>query len=219
MKKQLSQLLVRSIMWALLYSASFSVSRMTFAFYSDTAHSSQNIFTVRIPDATPTPESGTVVLNEISVQGDETHEWIELYNSGDSPVDLANWSIRDNTSSDTVSTRSALLQPHNYAVIVSTNFSLPDSSDDFLILQIPGTLGNGLAINDQIQLIDDTSVVQDQFSYGTSLTSPSGAILPYFPHSPGSGQSIMRIPDGQDTDNASDFQLSTSPTFGIANHL
>ena len=41
-----------------------------------------------------------IALNEIMAKSDQTSDWIELYNYGDSPVSLANWTVGDNIIED-----------------------------------------------------------------------------------------------------------------------
>ncbi len=54
-----------------------------------------------IPDPTPPPGTGDVVINEIAWRGtfDSTdRQWIELYNYGSSTVSLDGWTLKNNTS-------------------------------------------------------------------------------------------------------------------------
>ena len=87
------------------------------------------------PLATPTPlpkpklstakKSGTVVVNEIAWAGTEaaaTDEWIELYNSENSPIDISSWQLVSNDDSpEIIFPEGTIIQPNSYFLIERTD--------------------------------------------------------------------------------------------------
>ena len=70
----------------------------------------------------PTVHASGVVINEVESDGDTT-DWIELVNTGDAPVDLSGWAVKDND--DTRDFRFAAgtsIQPGAYLVVDDTQF-------------------------------------------------------------------------------------------------
>ena len=47
------------------------------------------------PGEEPKPADGPVVINEVESNGDET-DWVEIYNTGDTAVDISGWYLLDN---------------------------------------------------------------------------------------------------------------------------
>lgn len=47
-------------------------------------------------NAQPLQPATTVVINEIESNGDPVADWVELYNTGDAPVDISGWLVIDN---------------------------------------------------------------------------------------------------------------------------
>lgn len=165
------------------------------------AVSSQNTFTTA--DAFPTTTqiqtaSTHVVINEVNPNGDD---WVEIYNPTDSSVDISGWKIHDNSSDIDSIPASTTIPSKGYGVIVAKDSPVvvPDSA---IKITLTSAIGNGLAAgSDSLFLKDATdtaiidSVVWDNISEGKTLS---------------------RIPNGNDTDNASDWQLE-DPTIGVSN--
>lgn len=216
MKKNILLLCRNSFIWALCYTAIFAVSRTTLAYFSDSATSTGSVVTATIPSPTQIPIP-KIVINEVFAEGGQSQEWIELYNSGNTNIDLANWKIKDNSSgptTETLTTSSSILPAGSYALIVGGSFNTPPPIGTS-IFHVSGVIGNGISVTDQILLLDSSNSIADQLSYGAT----PGIVLPYFPSSPGPTQSIIRFPNGTDTNSASDFSISSHPTFGTVNQL
>lgn len=96
------------------------ISKITFAPDEDTAN---NLRTAEITVTGGGSSSGNVIVNEIMYDPPTgENEWVELFNSGDSVVNLKNWKIQDNTVSQVVITGSDyFLQPDSFVVISKTN--------------------------------------------------------------------------------------------------
>jgi len=67
-----------------------------------------------------------IVINEIMyAPADATNEWFEIFNTGNSPVDLQNWKWKDATSSiRNITSRSIILHPDSLIVICQDSIKL-----------------------------------------------------------------------------------------------
>lgn len=161
----------------------------------------------------PFPVKVNEVMYDPSQPGEEApFEWLELYNAGTAPVDLAGWTLADNSASDKLPP--FVLPAHGYAVIAaSERFRDAYSGFGGALLTLDGHIGNGLANDgDRVLLYDASGKLADGVSWGDDasvLTPPVGAVA--------SGHSIERSPPGRDTDAAADFadNPKSSPGRGI----
>ncbi len=134
------------------------------------------------------PESGDpadLIITEVLANAatESSGEYVELYNTGTSEIDLAGLVLYDGDSYDTIeayASGSTLLAPGQHALILDSGYSYDYVLPAGVILMSAGaSLGNGLATNDPITLYDtDGSTVIDSF------TSPSD---------PGDGYSIEKV--------------------------
>jgi len=118
---------------------------------------------------TSEPQFFPVIINEIMYDlegGDEGREWIEIFNNGETQVDLTDWKFyeygEDANHRLEITQGSSTLQPNEYAVIV-------DDSEEFLkdYPDYSGTLfdssfslnnsGENIAIKNRTLLIDEVS--------------------------------------------------------------
>ncbi len=109
-------------------------------------------------------------------------EFIELYNTGDTPVSLAGWRLGDSTAPDDFFQfpADAVIAPRSYVVLFGggkpTGFTVPVYVDD-------GTIGNGLTNGGEVvRLLDET---------GTKIAVVSHGNWP-------SKQSLVRHPSDSD---------------------
>ncbi len=171
------------------------------------------------PTTTPTdeqPTAGKIVINEV-FEASSSAEWIELYNSGGTAVNVSGWRITDqndvNSASEDILPPTPLIQPGAFAVIVtqsSTAGSIPGSA--ITITLTNGTIGSGLnGSSENVYLKSDATTIVDQMGYGT--TNIFGGNLPA---SALTGQTLRRIPNGTDTDTTVDWQNGT-PSIGVTN--
>ena len=101
-----------------------------------------------------------------------------------------------------------------YAVIIGSTSTVSGIPSSAITIQLTNaTIGSGLNNGgDAVFLKNPTSTTIDSMSYGDNTT-----IFPTPPTTPGSDQSVARIPNGTDTNSASDWALDTSPTIGEVN--
>lgn len=115
---------------------------------------------------------------------EDTGEFIELYNSGESAVDLAGWSFTDGDAADVIipfeEGGPTALRPKGFALILDREYAGEyDIPPGVLLLTTKNTtLGDGLATNDPITLFDGNGNVVDTFSH---------------PFNPGNGISVERV--------------------------
>lgn len=157
-------------------------------------------------------------INEVQVAGaaGAADEFVEIYNAGPCDVSLANWTLRyASASGTTVSTRwtgaaGDWIPAGGYVLVAGTGF--PCSA----LGQFAGTTGVLAGSGGGIGLYPPGAMTpMDSVGYGPA-TNPLVEGMPAA--LPDTGQSIARIPNGNDTNNnRSDFQVRTTPTPGAAN--
>lgn len=169
---------------------------------------------------TPPLTSGDVVINEVyydvaSDKGDEgdsanPNEWVELYNNSDSPVNLKNWTIGDNSNLDTISHANVYIPAKGFAVLSKsastwTYWSIPEEATK---IQLDQKIGDGLDDDsDRVVLKDSNGVEIDAVSWGSDDTY---AFTPSV-NDVAEGHSISRETKGVDTDTATDW-MDTHPS-------
>jgi uncharacterized repeat protein (TIGR01451 family) len=137
------------------------------------------------PEKPLAADPGDVVINEFMAKGSE---WIELYNTTGSPIDISGWTV------------TSTVDHLNHVVAGGTTIA----AGEYYTLGCSGKLDNA---GDVIWLMTGTMVI-DQVAFGRN----GGAPLP------SGSYSSARTPNGSDTDDdAADWNLDDSPTQGTAN--
>lgn len=113
--------------------------------------------------------SSDVLINEFVPKGDQ--EWVEIFNSGPTEVNLAGWSLKDKAQSPKSLDSLGIIKAGGLGVYYNAKGWLNDSGDKITLK------------NDQDKLIDE-------IIYGNE----SGSII----KSPKQGKSGARTPDGED---------------------
>ncbi|TAN32173.1 PKD domain-containing protein [Patescibacteria group bacterium] len=67
-----------------------------------------------------------IVINEVGAYAASTHEWIEIWNKGNEPVDLSEWKFWEDNTNHGLKASDPIVSPGEYVVIaqVSTTFML-----------------------------------------------------------------------------------------------
>ncbi len=123
--------------------------------------------------------AATIVINEINYnsnnQQQDPGDWIELYNPGPNPVNLAGWSFHDNNN-DFVFPSNTILEADKFLVLIENNtqFStvFPDVSNT--VGNIPFALSNK---GERISLFDPSKCLSDYVVYNDRIpwdTMPDG---------------------------------------------
>jgi hypothetical protein len=181
--------------------------------------------------------SGEVLINEVMIQattdGDEDHQWVELYNSGPQDVDVSGWLLSTSPIQGRAKRRDLVLPPetiipsHGYLMLVndlddakdhdgrcfSNQWDLPagveavEYGQDFPLMSLD-------VAGDDLHLSDDGKTGVDAFWYGNGGDMGGNDAAPDVT----AGSSLGRHPNGQDTDDpAADFIAFSHPTPGASN--
>lgn len=162
--------------------------------------------------------STTIVLSEVEYDPVQTgleepgHEWFELHNLTGSPVTLNGWTIRDNTTDDTIPT--VTIPANGFLVVAATTAFLENYPEfdhpDAPIVYLNSRIGNGLNNNgDVLFLKDESGAVIDEVCWGDN----TDAFDPPVPDVP-PGHSIERYPPEVDTDTNADWRDQADPQPG-----
>lgn len=130
-----------------------------------------------------------IVISEIMInaihESSNVGEWIEIYNRGATPVDLAGWQLEDNVATDMIATN---MCPSNdcqipagecWLVAVNSsdlqtefnNYNPTPTVDSTRTIFIGTSIGNGLAnTNDRLILRNSTGTAVDCYSWDASGT-------------------------------------------------
>jgi hypothetical protein len=169
---------------------------------------------------------GDILITEImyNASGPDTgFEWVEIYNSGDAPVDLTGWKLSDEDSNAVNwSLMSGSLNPGQAGIItLSTEAdfkaSWPTAADAVIFTSdgwgsIANTVTLDSAPNEQTQILDETAQIVDLADYYTEAPWPTGV----------NGSSIYLLPNfinPTDNDNGSSWAESTLGVDGAINPL
>ena len=143
--------------------------------------------------ATPPAEPVHVVITEVLANplDEDTGEWVELFNAGDAPVDLAGYRLSDGDAEDVLfpfdADGSAVLEPGAFALVLDAEYAGQYALPAGTVRLRTGdtTLGSGLATTDPVRL------------YPPVGTSPVSTFS--FPFNPGNGKAVERVsPDAPD---------------------
>lgn len=196
------------------------------AYFQDTEASTGNLFNAGTWEAT---SSAAVVINEVYYNPDSEHkqpsdaddndfEWVELYNPTGSIVNLKDWKISDNSTSErTISTSNRNLNPGQFAVLAKAAnvFAKWNIPSDALEIPLGERFGNGLAdAGDRVILKDAFGTEIDRMSWGNDTTGFISGCSGSCPDV-AEGHSLEREPDGDDTNNANDFVDRPTPSPGL----
>ncbi len=153
--------------------------------------------------------AGNVIINEVSVRGGG---WVELKNTGSTPVNLKGWSISNSNGSDLIGDYT--IQPGGYLVIAtSRNVSADVYLED-------GSVGSGLSsASDMLLLRNQKGQVVDQVNWGRARPSWKNYTSELWAQGPDLMKTgvISRIPDALDRDSPNDFREVAQGTPGSEN--
>ena len=131
-----------------------------------------------------------LIINEIypnPITGSK--EWVELFNAGDSAIDIEDWYLCDNRSTScTIAKITGIIEPKQWLLInLSSNYLNNDG--------------------DSVILYDQKNIAADRVDYGSTLPAPK------------KGEALARATDGDDHDRDSDWSRTADPTPGYANYI
>jgi lamin tail-like protein len=150
-----------------------------------------------------------VIVNEVLANplGPEpAQEWVELYNDGLAPADLAGWILADVAGESLLP--EVILGPGAFAVVVNEDYDASGEYDaapapDALVITVPAIGKNGLANDGEpLKLVDAGGVVVSRF--------------PPLPK-PKAGKSVARVQPKAVDALVTSFVLADTPTPGTPN--
>ncbi len=192
-----------------------------FALFSDTATSTNNVFSASqtFPTSTPSPTpppqiAQTLVINEIlphstCFQGNTENQFVELWNGTGGDVNLQSFKFSDGTNVIAVSNSSVILPSHAFAILVKDGGLIGKNK---CITDVNGAitpnLGGQIDLSaTTLQLLDNSSNVIDVVKFGTN----SATTIPI----PPTDKSVQRVPTGEDTALGASFAPSDF-NFGVS---
>jgi hypothetical protein len=116
--------------------------------------------------------SAQVVINEVHPAPSSGNDWVELYNVGNTAIDLSGWKLEDQLTSP--------------STISSWNTATSLAPDSYLVVEVSNKLNNAA---DGVTLKNNTGQILDQMNYSSSTTDQSWARLPN-----GSGSFVLAAP-------------------------
>ncbi len=118
-----------------------------------------------VPHDAPSVWISEVYPNAGRGREDARFEWFEITNWSDAEIDLTEWTIEDNTSSDPLD---GLVAPARSSVVVGVS---GDGLESVIPIVSDGRIGNGLAnAGDRLTLIDPDGIVVSSISWGNDRT-------------------------------------------------
>ncbi|MBC8464870.1 MAG: lamin tail domain-containing protein [Parcubacteria group bacterium] len=149
--------------------------------------------------------------------GDEPeHEWVEIFNQTNIPLDISEWKLCDNYSCDTMPTSTPAIPAGGYGVIsaTSTTWDYWNIPDEVVKIEIDdNSIGNGLANSgDHLLLKRPDGVVIDAVGWGndTAVWDPAALDVQ-------DGGMLARVPSGHDTDTPEDWSELLPPSVDMLN--
>lgn len=165
-----------------------------------------------------------VVINEVlydPIGNDVDGEFMEIFNNGASSVDVTGWQITDNDGDGPDMVLPAMTLPSKAFIVVWSGGGVDDldPSDGVISLHMGRSQGVWTNTGDDVLLLREDGTPADLITFGegtyvdpTPVGTGWNGSIGLFPE----GYSLSRLPDGQDTDHASDLDM-TLATPGLVN--
>ena len=148
------------------------------------------------PEEPQEPEPGDLIFTEFMVNpnaaADEDGEWVELYNTSGSTLDIVNYSFHDDDTDSWTFDASVLVAPHSYIVLCANpdprqNGGVPCDGWFFRNpngVMPPSNLGHGTGVaiannDDELSLTSPTGVDIDLFDYNDTDSDPIEAEMSF----------------------------------------
>jgi Lamin Tail Domain len=168
---------------------------------------------VMINPSTPDADTGEPAA-------EEDHVWLELYNSGSSPVELSGWQLEWGTSGWSSSTPDGALDG---AVVPAGGFLvLGGAAVPSADVLLDADFGNATSSADAIRIVDCNGLPADTLIYGDpnsdAWVGDDGAVASSMAPTVGEDETLGRCGDGLDSDQCGeDFGPMSAATPGGAN--
>ena len=168
----------------------------------------------------------SVIISKVHFEqadGDEIllHEWVEIYNPSNIPIDISGWQICDNEACDSIPTTTPIL-PDTFGLIIPDVAVLNEINvpNDVTIMVIEDdVIGDGLEVAaDMLQLRTLRGFVADQMNWGESdnvWTNYDDSLWMPGIHSTTTPDVFARIPVDEDTNSPDDFVPLWRPAMAL----
>ena len=117
-------------------------------------------------------QAGDIVINEVhynpNPDADNTHEFVEVYNSAVYPINLYNWTLNNGAANVLPNTR---MEGDEYVVFAQTGTTY--SGAGYQVIETSN--GNLVNSGESVQLLDATGAMVDELTYGVSSGWANGA--------------------------------------------
>ncbi len=202
-------------------SCTTGVESGTIAITFDAAGQATFTCTTTTPPPPPPPSEAPIRVNEVATgtTGAAADEFVELFNPGTSAVDVAGWKVIYRSAAGTSDTTLATIP--DGTTIAPGGFYLLGGSGYAGAVTDDQSFGTGLAATGGgVGVRDSTGALVDSVGWGTATNAlVEGSAAPAPPATASPGSSIVRLPDGTDTNaNATDFTITATATPKASNH-
>jgi phosphatidylserine/phosphatidylglycerophosphate/cardiolipin synthase-like enzyme len=145
----------------------------------------------------------SLVINEIlydpAKSSDEQGEWVELFNPGDEPVDIAGWALRDQGTNSHLVTGSVIVPAGGFAVLARSGDA-----------KVNGGVAADYVYGDDFKLANDGDAVVLQDPNGAVVDSVSYGVTAPWPLATAGVSIELSTPSADNTKGAS-WQLAVLP--------
>lgn len=160
----------------------------------------------------PATGSSTLVINEVSMLGPASNEWVEIFNKSSNPINLNGWFVEDSSASDSLP--NVTIPAGGYGVIIGLTSTVNATASGAIEIRLSNaTIGGQLndTVGDEVEIKNGITSI-DGVNYGSSTAFfIPGVGIPLV------SNTISRISNGVDSDSNSDWQTNTSSTIGASN--
>ncbi len=160
-----------------------------------------------------TTETGDVVINEINYNSSDdfaVSDWVELYNPGDTSLDLSGWMLKDDNDEHVFEIPAGnTIESHDYLVLCADSAAFTTLFPD--VTNYIGDIGFGFGSGgDAVRLFDSSNTIIDSLTYDDSAPWPEAA--------DGTGATLALIDPAYDNELPENWSASTgSGTPGARN--
>jgi hypothetical protein len=117
-----------------------------------------------------------LVINEIMYKNHnsfDSDDWFELYNKGNTTLDMEKWIFKDNDDAHIFEFPSAVIKPDEYLVVCRDTVKFKEKYPE--VVNIVGNFDFGLGEKDIVRIFEPNSFLHDSVSYTNSNPWPSNA--------------------------------------------
>ena len=185
------------------------------------AYDSAGTITLTCVTATTPVGAAAVRINEVQTgtSSSAADEFVEIVNAGTATAEVGGWKIVYRSASGTSDTTLATI-PTGTALAPGSFYLVGGAAYDGTVAADESFSAGLAATGGAAGLRDATGALVDGVGWGTATNAfVEGSPAPAPPATSVPGSSIVRLPDGHDTNaNANDFTISSTATPKAANH-